>query len=181
MRTIGTMLDGEARRLGWRRRAGAGTAFRTAAVVAMLVALAMAASACTTPSDTMTTDTSGALAGADEPGPVDGPILDMADVNGSAAQGYAGKHDVTPERAREIIIWQAEVIEQMGRVTSSAKDRYMGSRFLPPEEHNGEAIVAFFIIDPTDDDYAAVAKINGGCLVEVDRWRETLHQPTDSC
>lgn len=109
-------------------------------------------------------------------GPPHGPMIDMARIDGPAVQGYADKHGVTPEQAREIIIWQAEVNQQLARVTSVAGPRYAGARFLPPEENGGEAIVAIYIADPTAEDIAAVAKLDGSILVEAIGGMEELDQ-----
>lgn len=111
--------------------------------------------------------TSGA---ADEPSiedPLDSPALDMARIDGPAVRGYAAQHGVTPEQARAIIIWQAEVTAQLDQVVTTAGARYAGARFLPPENNDGEAIVAIYIADPTHDDYAAVAQLDGAILVEA--------------
>lgn len=115
----------------------------------------------------------------DQPGQSDSlesPALDMARLDGPAVQGYAAKHGVTPEQAQAIIIWQAEVTGQLDQVVRSADSRYAGARFLPPEDNNGEAIVAIYIADPTDDDYAAVAKLDGAVLVEAIAGMDHLDQ-----
>jgi hypothetical protein len=103
-------------------------------------------------------------------------MIDMARIDGPAVQGYAARHGVTPEQAREIIIWQAEVNEQLGRVTSVAGPRYAGARFLSPEENDGQAIVAIYIADPTAEDIAAVAKLDGARLVEAIGGMDELDQ-----
>jgi len=103
-------------------------------------------------------------------------MIDMARIDGPAVQGYANKHGVTPEQAQQIINWQAEVSQQLGRVTSVAGPRYAGARFLPPEENGGEAIVAIYIADPTDEDIAAVSKIDGAIVVEAIGGMDELDQ-----
>ncbi|MCP4964772.1 MAG: hypothetical protein GY926_06010 [bacterium] len=109
-------------------------------------------------------------------GPPDGPMIDMARIDGPAVQGYANKHGVTPERAQEIISWQAEISEQLGRVRSAAGSRYVGAAFLPPEENDGQAIVEIYIFEPTEEDFAAVSKLTGARLVEAIGGREVLDQ-----
>jgi hypothetical protein len=103
-------------------------------------------------------------------------MIDMARLDGPAVQGYAAKHGVTPEQAQQIINWQAEVNQQLGRVTSVAGPRYAGARFLPPEENGGEAIVAIYIADPTDEDIATVAQLEGAILVEAIGGMDELDQ-----
>jgi hypothetical protein len=105
-----------------------------------------------------------------------GGTLDMARIDGPAVQGYAAEHGVTPEQAQAIIIWQAEVTAQLDDVASTAGFRYAGASFLPPEENDGKAIVAIYIADPTEEDYAAVAKIDGATLVKAVAGMDELNQ-----
>lgn len=100
----------------------------------------------------------------------------MARIDGPAVQGYAAKHGVTPEQAQAIVIWQAEVATQLDQVVRTAGSRYAGARFLPPEDNNGEVIVAMYIADPTEEDYAAVVKLDGAVLVEAIAGMDQLDQ-----
>lgn len=131
-------------------------------------------------SQTSTTSSHGLISAvSDEPGnsdSPDSPSLDLARLDGPAVQGYAAKHGVTPEQAQAIIIWQAEVAAQLDQVVRTAGPRYAGARFLPPEDNNGEAVVAIYIADPTEEDYAAVTKLDGAILVEAIAGMDQLDQ-----
>lgn len=155
------------------------SAVPAAILVVWLLALMVAAAACGTTAEEMpvasldeaalfhSTSTETATAERTEPGVPDGPLVDMARLDGPAVQGYARKYGVTPEQAAEIIKWQAAVNEQLGLVISIAGPRYAGARFLPPEENDGEAVVEIYIADPTEEDVAAVARLDGARLVEA--------------
>lgn len=97
----------------------------------------------------------------------DGPMIDMARLDGPAVQGYAEAYGITSERAAEIINWQAEITEQLGRVKSVAGPRYAGASFLPPGKNGSEAVVEVYIAEPTEEDYAAVAQLDRARLVEA--------------
>jgi len=78
--------------------------------------------------------------------------------DGAAARGYARKHGVSPERASEILDWQANVNSDLPSIAEELGPRYAGAKFSDTDE--GPSVLVY-VYRPDSSDELLVGDLPG--------------------